>query len=52
MKVEGTKLEQVKSLTCLDIQIQNNRKQVTEINERISKTMKVNYVLNKKYLKW
>ena len=33
MKVEGIKLEQVKSFKYLGVQIQNNGKQEAEINE-------------------
>ena len=39
MNVEGLKLERVKGFKYLGAQIQNNGKQETEINERISTTM-------------
>jgi len=35
MKVEDVKLEEVKGFKYLGVQIQNNGKQETEINERI-----------------
>ena len=40
MEVEGNKLEQVKSFEYLGVQIQNNGKQGTEINDRITTAMK------------
>ena len=51
MELEAIKLEQVKSSKYLGIQIQNNRKQEADTNERISTTMKIYYTLNRNFLR-
>ena len=51
MEVKGIKLEQVKSFKYLGAQIQNNGKQETETNERISTAMKIYYTLNRNFLR-
>ena len=51
MKVEGTKFEQMMSFKYFGVQIQNNEKQETEINERIGTAMKIYYTLNRNVLR-
>ena len=51
MEEEGIKLKQVKSFKCLGVQIKNNGKQEAEIKERISTALKVNYTLNRNFLR-
>ena len=51
MEVEGIKLEQVRSFKYLGVQIQNNGKQETKINERFSTPMKTYCTLNRNFLR-
>ena len=49
MEVESIKSVQVKSFKYLEVQIQNNGKQVAKINKRISTAMKMYYTLNRNF---
>ena len=49
MKVEAIKLEQVNSFKYLGIQIKNNGKQETDINERTSTIIRIYYTLNRNF---
>ena len=51
MEMEDFKLQQVKSFKYLGVQIQNNVKPETEINERIKAVVKIYYTLNRYFLR-
>lgn len=48
--IEVAKLEQVKRFKYLEVIIGSNGKQEAELNERIEKTIRVCYALNKKFI--